>query len=126
HLYTLSLHDALPIFGSVRGPNGTLDAGAHRELLVADLEGLDERLRHSLRGLLDLGGAAHVREHDRELVAAEAGHGVSGAHPVEQARGGLAEKLVAHRVAALVVDRLEAAAVHGEAAERRLARAGAV
>src|SRR5205823_12209327 len=84
HLYTLSLHDALPIFGSVLGPNGPPDAGAHRELLVADLEGLDERLRHSLRGLLDLGGAAHVREHDRELVAAESGHGVSGAHPVER------------------------------------------
>ena len=49
-----------------------------------------------------------------ELVAAEAGHGVGGAHALSQPVGGLHQQLVAGAVAEAVVDDLEVVEVEEE------------
>ena len=55
-----------------------------------------------------------VLEQDAELVAAQAGEDVAAAHPGAQQGGDLLEHLVAHQVAAGVVDHLELVEVEVE------------
>ena len=62
----------------------------------------------------------HVLGQDRELVAAEAGHRVAGAHGLLQPRGDCGEKLVAGRVSQRVVDELELVEVEEEDGDRSL------
>ena len=79
-----------------------------------EVEGRGERAQHALgdgdRVLL----VADVLAEDRELVAAEAGHGLVPAQRVAQAVGDGDDQLVAGRVAEAVVDDLEAVQVEEE------------
>ena len=82
-------------------------------VLVVDQHGRGHRrdhlLGHLLRALVVV--VAQVLEDHRELVAAQARHGVGGAHAGREARRDALQQLVAHLVAERVVDGLEAVQV---------------
>ena len=63
---------------------------------------------NALGGLVDLIGALHLLQHDDELVAPHAHHGVLGAHGRADALGDSLQELVAGLVPARIVDVLEA------------------
>ena len=56
--------------------------------------------------------ARRFRQHDCELIAAQARKDVAGATPLPECRGDAAQQLIADGMAELVVDRLEAVQVH--------------
>jgi hypothetical protein len=112
--------------GAVLGEEGDADAGADFQHLPVHHERLFERVQDAAGGD---GGGVRVgggRQHDRELVTAEARHHVAGAHLVLQAEGDLLQQRVAELVAERVVHFLEAVEVHqhqrghGRLAPRRL------
>ena len=72
-----------------------------------DVEGRLHPRVHASRHLLGLVVVLRLLDQDCELVPAEAGDGVRGAHALVEALGHLAQEVVAGRVAQGVVDRLE-------------------
>ena len=81
--------------------------------------GLEKTRVDALREHLGVGRPSAIDgQQDRELVAAEAGHGVRLAHDVAQPVGDLDEQLVAAGVAEGVVDLLEAVDVEQHEADR--------
>ena len=62
----------------------------------------------------------HVFEQDRELVAAEAGDCVAGAHRVAEAITDCGQEIVADSVAEAVVHRLESVEVEHDHTDRAL------
>ena len=108
-------------------PHGDADRGRAEDLAGGDREGLLPDLGDALGDLERLLVGLDLGQHD-ELVAAQARHGVGGAHDLGQARADLDQQLVAGLVAERVVDRLEAVDVeqqHGHAeAEARGAAEG--
>ena len=85
-------------FGGIAGLGASLrhaDADRDRQVVSADDEGCAHRVQDPI-GDLDGGGAAVVfDDHDRELVAAQAGDQVVGADAVVEPGGQLDEKRVA-------------------------------
>ena len=108
-----------------RGIDRGTDAGRDRHLAAVE----PDRRRHRLQQLAgDQRGVVRPRQvlhQHRELVAAEPGHGVGGAHPAAQPLAHGAEQGVPGEVAHLVADRLEAIEVddhhrqHGPVAASR-------
>jgi hypothetical protein len=98
----------------LRVEHGDAEAAPQRELLVAGAQRHGQGLEHALGGVGGLLAGLDVLEQDRELVAAEAGGGVSAANArVEPARH-LDQHLVARGVAQGVVDLLEVVEVEEE------------
>ncbi len=93
------------------------DAGAETQLGAAREHRLGELPLKTVRNADGLEHAADRLAQNRELVAAEAGHGVLRANGALDARGHLAEDLVAGAMAKAVVDALEA--VHVEEVDGR-------
>ena len=95
------------------------DARADEELVAADIDRgaqpLDQLLRYECRVL----GAHHVGEHDGELVAGNARHGIAGAHAGLQAARRLLQQLIAAGMAERVVHQLEFVEIHEQHAELR-------
>jgi hypothetical protein len=86
-------------------PEGHAHAGADVQLQAAHVEGLrrgvDDLGRHAVR----VAAALHTGQRHGKLVTADARHGVGGPHQAAQALAELAQHLVAHGVAVLVVSR---------------------
>nr|GEU28461.1 hypothetical protein [Tanacetum cinerariifolium] len=100
-------HVAVGAMGRV---TGHADAGRHPDRVVRQVEprgkGGNDVLGAPARGILG-GAGGQVGNHDDEFVAAEARQQVVGAQDAKQALGGLAQQLVAGRVAERIVDALE-------------------
>ncbi len=96
-------HQSLGIESVVR-VDAHADAGRGHELAVVD----DHRDLHRFQDLVgDLGGVldgVDLRHEERELVATEAGHGVSLAHAAPYPLGGDLDELVTDGVAEGIVD----------------------
>lgn len=101
--------------GPVGGELGDPDRGGHVASAVVEAQGLADRCRGSGRrgGGLFQRGREVAQEHP-ELVAAEAGHGVTPPGGLVEPGGHEGQHLVAGPVAQLVVDRLEAVEVDPE------------
>ena len=112
------------VHGQVRLLEQIVDAGqiAHEErradtrgAAVSNLVepvGLAQFLQYLVADDIDLGRRLfrihmQVRQHDDELIAAQAGHGVACTHAADQAPRDLIEQQVAHVVSKRVVERLE-------------------
>ena len=101
-----ALEQRLDVVGVV-GQEREADRGLDVQHEAVDDVGLGERTEHALgehRAVVD---AAHRLEQDRELVTAEARHGVGLAHDLAQPVGDLDQQGVAAVVAERVVDLLE-------------------
>jgi hypothetical protein len=83
------------------------DARGDEHLLAADLQRRRQAVDHLLRHQRGVVGRGEVAEDHRELVAADARHGVAGAHHRLQAARRSLQQLVAAGVAQGVVDLLE-------------------
>jgi len=109
---------------AVLGVGGDADAGADGDLPAVEFHRRGEagdQAGRELRGVFRRCG----RQHNGELVAAEAGHGVAVAHAMQQPLAGFDEHPVAGGVAHQVVHGFEAVEVdaeqrHGTVGARRL------
>lgn len=84
------------------------------QLLAGDVERGEQALDEALGEGGCLGGVGVAVEQDRELIPAEAGGGVGGAHGGGEAFGDGDEQVVAGVVAQAVVDDLEVVEVQDE------------
>ena len=102
-------HQLLDVSGVVPpGDHGSdPDAGPHPQLPAGDHEGLVEQADDVGRQVFRVDHRPGLVEEDRELVAADPGHGVGGPEAGGQAVGHAAEQHVARGVTQGVVDRLE-------------------
>ena len=87
------------------------DARPHGHLATVEVERLRERIQHTLRRCFYLMDGGHILEQDPELVAAEAGDGVTGTQAAAQPVADGLQDGIARRVAQPVVDELEAVQV---------------
>ena len=99
---------------------GDADADRGEHLLASQPEGAHQLRLDPVR---EAGGAAHARhllQQDRELVAAQSGHGVRRSHAALEPAGDRHQELVAQRVSEAVVDHLEAVHVQHQDSEAGL------
>ncbi len=97
--------------------DGDADGGADMDLVAHQAEGLAELAEQALAEFLGGAEALDVEDDDGEFVAAQSRDGVDLADRVFEARGSLADQLVAAGMAERVVDRLEAIEVDIEQAD---------
>lgn len=94
---------------------GDADAGVHAQLDAVDVVGVStEPIEQVLGDGCGLCLVGQVREQDRELVTAQAGHHVGGSSRAAQRTGYLGQHAVPGRVPQRVVDRLETVEVQHE------------
>ena len=86
---------------------GDADGGRHVEVLVGQHEGAGEAADHLLGKHLGLAAVDDAGHQEGELVAADAGHQIFGAHPAHQPIRHLPQQGVTGMVIHAVVDRLE-------------------
>ena len=92
--------------GSVCREHRNAEARAEVDRVAADVQRLREGAEDPL-GDLDRGGLAGAAQHEGELVAAQAGHGVTLADRMTQPRRDLAQDFVAFGMTERVVDVFE-------------------
>jgi hypothetical protein len=78
---------------------GNADAGANKDLIVEQLEGLLQPVQQPCRNILSGSDIADIDQDQGELIAAEPGHGVDFADRLCQPGSGLAHELVTGRMA---------------------------
>jgi hypothetical protein len=83
------------------------EAGGHELLAAVELHGRPQRAGQAIRDPPRGGCAARAPDHDRELVAAEAGDDVAGSQQAPHPLGQHHEQAIARPVAEGVVDQLE-------------------
>lgn len=93
---------------------GDRHAGRPEDLAVIELEGFRQRGQNAFGGIAGAGGVVHLLEEDGELVAAEAGHRVTGTHRFPDPLGHGRQQVVTAVVAHAVVDELEVVEVEKE------------
>ncbi len=105
----------------VRRGEGDADAGADAHLGAVELERPVEGLDQGARQALDLADGGDALEQHRELIAAEARHGVGGARGLDDALRHRLQQAVAGVVAERVVDVLEVVQIEEHDRDRALA-----
>ena len=102
------------------------DRGGDVKLAFVHLERLAQHVQHLLRHHDRLIGMGQVLENDRELVTAQACHGIDLARATTEASGDVLEQAVAQRVSEAVVDGLESVQVEEQQCHQVFLPVGAV
>ena len=90
------------------------DGAGDLQVLTHHVERPRQRVEDAVDDLHAVFLRLHALEQQQKLVAADAGHGVTGSRLLDEALGGEFQDLVARRMAKRVVDRLEAVEVNEE------------
>ena len=112
--------------GGVVGDHRTDAHRDHHLLVEPDRERRRQQLTEPRRNHAGTDRIGKIRADHDELVAAETGEGVTGAHAVAKPHGDLGEKIVSSGVAEPVVDRFELIEIAEQQRHPTFARHGAL
>ncbi|MNG98728.1 hypothetical protein D3C79_578780 [compost metagenome] len=103
----LRIAQQLVAVAAVVGAEGDAEGRGHIEVLIGQHEGAGEAADHLLGEHFGLAAVDDAGHQEGELVAADAGHQILGAHPAHQPIRHLSQQGIADVVIHAVVDRLE-------------------